>query len=69
LPTAQNLPNRIPAGMEMMNQVIRISNSFIATFLSFEARQQTEAKGFCFVNMQSVCLEGGSLDGPHGGFE
>ena len=32
-PAAQNLPNRMPAGMEMMNQVIRISDSFIAIFL------------------------------------
>ena len=35
-PAAQNLPNRIPAGMEVMNQVIRISDSFIATFLLVE---------------------------------
>jgi len=32
-PAAQKLPNRMPAGMEMMNQVSRISDSFIATFL------------------------------------
>ena len=32
-PAAQNLPNRMPAGMEMMNQVIRMSDSFMATFL------------------------------------
>ena len=69
LPAAQSLPNRMPAGMEMMNQVIRISDSFIATFLLL-SRQGNRLKLNASVWQRcNQYAEGGSLDGQYGVLE